>query len=384
MSDRDMPTADRKLSAPAGKGRWRLRPRENPGRAWRLMIVVLAIVAALAISGLLLVIARVDVFKAYGALYDGAFGNWRSFMQTMVRASTLMLTGLAAAIPFKAKIWNIGQEGQLIAGGMAGFLAFTLFSDLPRPLFFALVLIFAAVGGALMGGFCGWLKVRLRVDEIISTMMLNYIVLYAVGYMLSSSSLWKESVSAYQQSVLIPNELRFPKLFPDSPLHMGFLVALVAAILMKVLMDRSPLGFEIRALGLNPTAARFKGTNVSFTVVLVMLLSGGLAGLAGAGEVFGVQYRLVLDLAKGLGYTGIIVAMLANLDPIGVVLAAVLFGGLTNGAFRLQTATGVSSSFIGALQAIVLLCVLAGFVLSRYQLTRVTDADRVTADNDHS
>jgi ABC-type uncharacterized transport system permease subunit len=170
--------------------------------------------------------------------------------------------------------------------------------------------------------------------------------------------------------VLIPAAARFPKLVPTSGLHIGLLVSLGAAVLVKILLDRTSLGFEIRALGLNPTAARFKGMNVPATIMIVMLLSGGLAGLAGAGELMGVQYRLVLDLASGLGYTGIIVAMLANLDPLGVVLAAVLFGGLTNGAYRLQTSTGVSSSFIEAIQAIVLLSVLAAFVFSRYRLKR--------------
>jgi general nucleoside transport system permease protein len=360
---------------------WRFEPRENSSGLWQLLWILVAIVAALGISSLLLLITDVNVGTAYRALFDGAFGSTRSVLQTMVRASTLILTGLSAAIAFRAKIWNIGQEGQLIAGGVAAFWAFTLFSGLPRPLFILLVLLFALAGGALLGALTGVLKVRFRVDEIISTMMLNYIMLYFVAFMVSSGGPWKDPASAYQQSVLIPAAARFPKLVPASGLHIGLIVALAAAAVVKIILDRTPLGFEIRALGYNPTAARFKGMNVSATIMIVMLLSGGLAGLAGAGELMGVQYRLVLDLASGLGYTGIIVAMLANLDPLGVVLAAILFGGLTNGAYRLQTSTGVSSSFIEAIQAIVLLCVLAAFVFSRYRLKRTTHADPIAADS---
>ncbi|MFN2168257.1 MAG: ABC transporter permease [Anaerolineae bacterium] len=330
----------------------------------------------------MLLIARVNVGTAYRALFVGAFGSTRAILQTLVRAATLILTGLSAAIAFRAKIWNIGQEGQLIAGGVAAFWAFTLFSHLPRPFYILLVLLFALAGGALLGALTGLLKVRFRVDEIISTMMLNYIMLYFVSFMVSSGGPWKEPTSAYQQSILIPADARFPQLAHASGLHIGLIVALLAAAVVKVILDRTPLGFEIRALGYNPTAARFKGMNVPVTIMIVMLLSGGLAGLAGAGELLGVQYRLVLDLASGLGYTGIIVAMLANLDPLGVVVAAILFGGLTNGAFRLQTSTGVSSSIIEAIQAIVLLCVLAAFVFSRYRFERVPDADP-TAANSH-
>jgi ABC-type uncharacterized transport system permease subunit len=381
MTKQEAATGGSERSERAARVPWRLEPRQGAGGAWALLWIVVAIVAALAISSLLLVVARVNIPTAYSALLLGAFGSTRAVLQTLVRASTLILTGLSAAVAFRARIWNIGQEGQLIAGGVAGFWAFTLFSGLPRPLFFLLVLLFALAGGALLGGLTGVLKTRFRVDEIISSMMFNYIILYFVAFMVSSGGPWKEPTSAYQQSILIPAPLRFPMLVPASGLHIGLLVSLAAAAFVKILLERTPLGFEIRALGLNPTAARFKGTNVAATIVIVMLLSGGLAGLAGAGELFGIQYRLVLDLASGLGYTGIIVAMLANLDPLGVVVAAILFGGLTNGAYKLQTATGVSSSIIEAIQAIVLLCVLAAFVFSRYRLKRISNADPAAADS---
>jgi simple sugar transport system permease protein len=362
---------------------WKVEPRQQVSRSLKILSVVLAFLAALLISSLLLLTARVNLIEAFGALFIGAFGNWRSFMDTLARASPLILTGLAATLAFRGKVWNIGGEGQLVGGAMAAFLAFTLFSELPRPVFYLLVLVFSFTGGALFGAISGVLKVRFNVDEIISTVMMNYIILYFLSFMLSAEGPWREPGSYYQQTVLIPVKDRFPVLFPRSEVHLGFLVALLCAMLIKIVLDITPLGYEIRALGFNAKALKFKGTNISKLVVVTLLLSGGLAGLAGAGELFGVQHRLVMDLSNGLGYSGIIVAMLAGLDPVGVALAALLFGGLINGAYRLQTVTGVPSAFVDAIQAIVLLCVLASFVLSRYQIRRVVDVEPDLSSSDH-
>lgn len=368
---------------PTMLSRWRVEPRQDVGALWQALVVVMAVLAAAAISTILLLAARVNVAQAYGALLLGAFGSRFALLETLARSSALILTGLAAGLAFRARIWNIGGEGQLMAGGMGAFLAFTLFHELPQPLFLALLLLFAAAGGALLGGLVALLKVRFRIDEIISTVMFNYIMLYLVSYMVSGTGPWREPGSFFPQTVLLPPAARFPLLIPRSSVHLGVAVALGAALLVKVLLDHTPLGFDIRGIGLNPTALRFKGTNVSLIIGIVMLMSGGLAGLAGAGEVFGVQYRLGLNLAHGLGYAGIIVAMLGRMEPIGIVLAAVLFGGLINGAFQLQTTTGVPSAFVDAIQAIALFCVLASFVLSRYQVRRIAFGDADSADRNH-
>lgn len=373
-------TQPKKTALPRG---WKIEPRQQISRSVKILSIVMAFLAAMLFSSFLLLTAGVNLLEAFGALLKGAFGSWRAFMDTLARASPLILTGLAAALAFRGKIWNIGGEGQLIGGAMAGYLAFTLFSGLPRPVFYLLVLLFCFLGGALLGLLSGWLKVRFNVDEIISTVMMNYIILYFLSFMLSAEGPWREPGSYYQQTVLIPAGLRFPVLFPRSEVHLGFLVALTCAIIVKVMLDKTPLGYEIRALGFNPRALKFKGTNISRLIMVTLLLSGGLAGLAGAGELYGVQHRLLMDLSNGLGYAGIIVAMLAGLDPIGVVLAALLFGGLINGAYRLQTVTGVPSAFVDAIQAIVLLCVLASFVLSRFQIRRVVDVGSDISSSDH-
>lgn len=355
--------------------RWRIERRTDTSSLWQAASILIAIVAALLVSAILLLTAGANPLVAFGALFTGAFGSWRAVMETLVRAGPLILTGLAATIAFRARIWNIGAEGQLVVGAMAGYFALTLFGGLPRLPLFLLIVLFACAGGGAYGWLSGILKVRFRVDEIISTVMLNYVAILFLSFMLSGIGPWRQEGSYYQQSPEIPQVARFIVLLPQSRLHIGFAIAVLAAILIWVLLERTPLGYEIRAFGFNPTASRFKGTNVPGLVMLTMALSGGLAGLAGAGELFGIHHRLVLDLSTGIGYTGIIVAMLAGLNPLGVMVAGVLFGGLINGAFRLQIMTGVPSAFIAAIQAIVLLFVLAAAVLARYRIGRVEDAD---------
>lgn len=361
--------------APAPRLRWRIERRTDVSALWNTLAIVLAVLAAFLVAAILLLTAKADPLEAFVALFNGAFGSWRAVTETLVKSTPLILTGLATAIAFRARVWNIGQEGQLFIGAMAGYFAFTLFGGLPRLLLVLLICLFAIVGGAAYGWLAAILKTHFRVDEIISTVMLNYIAIFFLSFMLSASGPWREEGSYYQQSAQIPDSAHFFTLLPEYRLHIGFALAILSAVLIWLLLEKTPLGYEIRAVGDNPTAARFKGTSIPAIVMIVMAISGGLSGLAGAGELFGIHHRLVLDLSTGLGYTGIIVGMLAGLNPLGVVLAAILFGGLTNGAFRLQIVSGVPTAFIYAIQAIVLLFVLSASVLSRYRIRRVNDAE---------
>lgn len=358
-----------------GRSRWQLERRTEVSRWWQAASLLIAIVAAFAVAGLLLLTAKANVWVAFRALFGGAFGDWRALLETLVRAAPLILTGLAAALAFRGRVWNIGAEGQLVIGAMAGYWAYTLLNGLPRLPLLVGIFLFGALGGAIFGWLAGLLKVRFGVDEIISTVMLNYIAMFFLSFMLSGVGPWREPGSYYQQSPMIAEVAYLPVLIPRSRLHVGFVVAVLAAVLVYVLLEKTPLGYEMRAIGFNPIAARFKGTDVPRTVILTMAISGALAGLAGVGELFAIHRRLVMDISTGIGYTGIIVAMLANLHPLGVILAAILFGGLTNGAYRLQITTGVPSAFIFAIQAIVLLFVISASILSRYRIRRVVDAE---------
>lgn len=305
----------------------------------RLLSLLAALLAALLVSAVLMRSAGANVIEGFLALFSGGFGSWRAFMETLVKANPLILTGLAATIAFRGKIWNIGAEGQFFLGAMAAFWVAMNLTWLPRPVLLPAILVAAFIGGAVCGLIPAYLKAVLHVNEIIVTVMLNYIVRYTLSFMLSGP--WRDPTSFYLQSSAIPQISSLPLLVPGTRLHLGFLIALLAALAIYILLWKTPAGIDIRALGLNPIAAKFKGTDIVRTILFVMIISGGVAGLAGGGELIGLQHRFRLDLSTGYGFTGIIIAMLANLHPLGVVLAAIFFGGLVNGSMHLQIATGV-------------------------------------------
>lgn len=349
----------------------RIVEREKVPFHIRLLSIVITLVAALAVSGILIQLAGGDLVEALVSLFGGAFGSRYSILETLVKATPLILTGLATALAFKGKIWTIGQEGQLYAGAIAGYWAyFSLQEVLPRAPLLLVIVIAGFAGGAVYGWIPGVLKARFGVDEVISTVMGNYIVAYLLSFLLSGVGPWREPGSYYQQSAMIAESAEFPLLASESRLHTGLVLALLMAVVTYIIMRRSPLGFEIRAFGSNPNAVKFKGTDISRLLILTMAISGGLCGLAGVGELFGVQHRLRLDLSPGYGYTGIIVAMLADLNPIGVVPAAILFGGLLHGSVRMQVVTGIDQAAVGSIQAIILLFFLTSQVLTRYRIQR--------------
>lgn len=337
----------------------------------RLASVLLAVLAALLISAALIGSAGANVFDAFYALFAGGFGSPHAWLETLVKASPLMLTSLAVTVAFRAKAWNIGAEGQLYIGAMAAYWAAVNLSSLPRLLLIPMIFLIAFLFGALYGLIPGFLKARMKVDEVIVTVMTNYIAQYAMSFLLAG--LWRDPSSFYLQTIEIPAVSRLPILVEGSRLHLGFLVALLTALAVFILLSKTSLGYEIRAIGYNAKAARFNGINVGRTFMIVMAVSGGIAGLAGAGELAGLYYRLrMTDIAAGYGYTGIIIAMLASLNPIGVIFASILFGGLVNGSMRLQVMTGVPISIVYAMQAIFLLCVLTAEVATRYRVKRVS------------
>lgn len=331
--------------------------------------LLLALLAAVLVSSVLILSAGAGLSEAFKALLGGGFGGKNPFLETLVKTTPLILSGLAATIAFRAKIWNIGAEGQLVLGAMAAYAVIFYFPWLPRLVMVPAIIVAGFLGGALWGWIPGYLKARLKVDEIIVTVMLNYVARYMLSFVLAG--LWKDPSSYYLQSSELPKSANWPLLVADSRLHIGFLLALLAALIFYVLLWRTPFGYEIRALGLNPIASKFKGTNISRTIIWTMVLSGGVAGLAGAGELAGLQHRLRLDLTSGYGFTGIIIAMLGGLHPLGVVLASLFFGGLVNGSVRMQIITGVPVAVVYVIQAIVLLFLLTADVFSKYQVRKV-------------
>ena len=341
--------------------------RVSPSALWQVLSVVLALFGSVIVSAVLLTSTGADLGVAFGAMIDGAFGGMRATAKTLAKATPLILTGIAVAVAFRAKIWNIGAEGQLFAGAMTSYWAYTVIG--PAPGVFLIPILFMAgfIGGGLYGGIAGYLKAKFSVNEVLTTVMLNYVIRFVLSYMLVAGP-WRDPASFYQQTPRIDKGVWLPDLFEISKLHLGFAVAVILAIAVYVMLTRSSFGYEIRAVGFNPRAAKFKGINIGRTTVMVMIISGGLAGLAGVTEVFGVAHRLKPDISLGFGFTGIIIAVLALLNPLTVVPLAIIFGAFTNGGIKMQIATGVPSAIASAIEAIILLFFLTAAALTRFKV----------------
>ena len=352
---------------------FRLEKREHVNRFWQVVMTLFALFIALVITGVLIISSGADFGKAISGLISGAFGSWKAILETLVKATPLILTSLAVTLAFRGNIMNIGAEGQLFCGAMAGYWVAANFSAMNPVLHVILIVVGGFIGGAICGLIPGILKGWLKVDETIVTVMMNYIVQYLLSFLLSG--VWQAPGEHYYLSSPVPEAVYYPYIFQNSRLHIGFLFAIVAAIAVYVILQKTRLGYEIRAIGLNPVAARFKGINVSRVIIITMLISGGIAGLAGVGEVVGLHHRLRMDISSGYGFTGIIIALLGGLNPFAVIIASIFMGGLINGSNSMQIFSHVPSALVDAMQAIVLICLLAFQVLANYRIRKVKDVD---------
>ncbi len=345
----------------------RLEPRQSTPLWMAMSAPVLAVVAALIICAGLVLWAGEPVLNAYWLLFKGAAGSRFALTETMTRATPMILTGLAAAIAFRAKLWNIGGEGQFYVGALSATWLGSGMITLPAWLMIPFLMVAGALAGGLLLLIPAILKNRLKVDEVVTTLLLNFIVLLVVNYLLEGplkdpmSMGWPQSASIIDEGVL-------PVIVSKSRLHLGFVFALAAAVLAWAIMRFTVWGYEIRAVGFNAAAAAFSGIGVNRTIVLTALLSGGLAGLAGVGEVAGTKGYLTLDLSPGFGYAGIAVAMLAALHPLAVIASAMFLAGIYVGADSMSRAINVPTYIADVIVATSVLSVLVGVMLTRYRL----------------
>jgi simple sugar transport system permease protein len=330
---------------------------------------LLAVMAAMVLCSGLIVWAGAPVLDAYAALATGALGSRFAISETLTRATPLMFTGLAVAVAFRAKLWNIGGEGQLYAGALAATWVGTGSLTLPAYLMIPILFLAAALAGGLLLLLPTVLKIRLKVDEVVTTLLLNFVVLLFVNYLLFGP--WKDPLSmGWPQAAPIVDDGLLPNLVARTRLHFGLVAALTAALGVWIIMRFTHWGFEIRAVGLNTPAAVFAGIPVNATVVRTALLSGGLAACAGVTEVCGTKGYLTLDISPGFGYTGIAVAMLAGLHPLGVVLSAVFVAAVYNGADSMSRAMGISNYLADVMTAVALLAVLVSMLLIQYRVRK--------------
>ncbi len=347
----------------------RFEPRERIPHWLRLLAPLLAIAAALAICSVLVLWAGAGVGEAYRALIKGAVGSRFALSETLTRATPLIFTGLAAAVAFRAKLWNIGGEGQLYAGALAVTWVGTGAVALPSPAMVPLLFASAALAGGLLLFVPTLLKTHLRVDEVVTTLLLNFVMLLFVDYLLFGP--WKDPMAlGWPQAAPIVEQGVLPVIVPKTRLHAGLVFAVAAALGIWLVMRFTRWGFEIRAVGLGVGAARFAGIPLNATVIRTALLSGGLAACAGVTEVCGTKGYLTADISPGFGYTGIAVAMLAGLHPLGVVAAALFIAGIYNGADSMSRAMSISSYLADVITATTLLLVLVSGLVVQFRIRR--------------
>jgi ABC-type uncharacterized transport system permease subunit len=344
----------------------RLEPVE-PSLARTLALPLAALAVTLAVAAALVMAAGAPPLGVFALVWKGAAGSQFALMETLTRATPLIFTGLAVAVAFRARLWNIGAEAQLYMGAVVAVTLGTGALPLPAPILLPLIALAGALAGGLMLLGPALLKTRFGVDEVVTTLLLNFVVLLFVS-MLLEGPLKDARGLGWPQSAKVIDAAEWPRLIRGKRLHWGFVVGILAALGVAALMARTTLGYAMRAVGHNAEGARFIGVPVERTVIATALISGGLAGLAGVAEVSGLKGNLTLDLSPGFGYTGIVVAMLALLNPIGVIFSAIFVAGIFVGADAMSRSAGVPSYIADVMTATALLTMSAAIMLTRFRV----------------
>jgi simple sugar transport system permease protein len=354
------------------------------------VISIGSVLVAFIVSGIILKIIGGEPLLVAKFFYQATFGSWATFSDTIVKATPLIMVGLACSVAFKMKLWNIGAEGQFYMGAFAASLVVLVplvSPDSPKVVVIGLMIVMGMLGGAIWGFFPGYLKARFQVNEIITTLMLNYIAVLWNNFWIFDK--WSDGgfqmTPAFEKSAWLPRVTDYAREYSTfieggsglanfmssigldrisgMTLHVGVFFGIIAAVIVWWIFDRSRWGYEIKLIGDNPKAARYAGLNITRNVVLVMMVSGALAGLAGMSEITGVVHRLQERISPGYGFTGIIVAWLAKLNPFAVIIVSILFGALIVAGREIQP-----SGLASLLQGIILFMVISSDVLLRYQI----------------
>ncbi|MBX3531383.1 MAG: ABC transporter permease [Rhizobiaceae bacterium] len=345
----------------------RLEPVVSPSALASILYPAGAILVTVVIASLLVLVAGASPFTVFGLVLKGAAGSQFALMETLTRATPLIFTGLAVAVAFRARLWNIGAEAQLYAGAIITVVLGTGALPLPAVVLLPLMIAAAILAGAMLLAGPAVLKIRFGVDEVVTTLLINFIMVLFVSMLLEG--VLKDPMGlGWPQSQKLIADARLPRIVTGRRLHYGFVLAILSAVVVWIVMKKTTLGFEMRAVGHNPEAARFAGIPVNRVLMKTALFSGGLAALAGFSEVAGLKGNLTLDLSPGYGYSGIVVAMLALLNPLGVVVSAIFVAGIFVGADAMSRAAGVPSYIADVMVALALLTMVVAIMLTRYRV----------------
>ena len=351
------------------KPRWRFVKTDSPPFWIKPLIPVLALIGTFIITSGLILLANANPFESYYYFLIAPFGSRVSILEILVKSTPLIITGVAVTYAFTAGYYNIGAEGQLYAGAIAATGIGMAMHGVPAIIALPLMILGGFVAGVGWALIPALLKVKLAVDEVVTTLLMNSIMAYIVSAILNGP--WRDPNSGWPQSPDIAPTAVFFKLIPRSRLNFGFVVAIILVIILWIVMTRTSFGLKMRAVGLGKPAAKFAGIKVERTILTAALISGGIAGLAGVAEVAGIHFHLIGEISPGYGYTGVIIATLGALNAFGVGLAALFFGLVETGAQTLSRALGVPVYLGEVTQATMLLVALGMLLLQRYKLRRM-------------
>ncbi len=343
-----------------------------------LGLTALGVFGAFLASSVLILLVGQNPVTALAALFVGAFGSANAWAETIVKTTPLLLVGVAVSLAFRARVWNIGAEGQLYAGALAA-TAFMLYLPiaLPAPLMLPSAVLAGFLGGALFSLIPAVLRAFYGINEIIVTILLNYVAIYGTSYCIYGPM--RTTEGPLPLTDMIPDSAVMPILVPNTRLHAGILVGLGVALLVHVLLWRTSFGYEVRVVGASREAASYAGVPVARSILLAMVVSGGIAGMAGMIEVSALHHRLLDGISPGYGFTGIVVALLAKLNPIAAIFAALLFGGLIVGGDSMQRSSDISVMMVYIIQGLVVLMVLGtDYITHRQKRWREQPSDEST------
>jgi simple sugar transport system permease protein len=351
---------------------FRLEKAPPPSTLRRALLPVRALVATFLAGAIPILAAGANPLTAYYQMAAGSLGDMIAITEVFVRAAPLMLTGLAIAIAFRAKFWNIGAEGQLYAGAILGTLVAVNFPELPFWIHIPFMIVAGMIGGALCA-LPGILKIKLKVGDVVITLMLNFIMIILTSYLVQN--VLKDPFTRWPQSPPITDSATYPILIPFTRFHLGIVIALFVALVVGYgLIEYTALGYEIKAVGSNEIASRLAGINPTALTIKTAIISGSFAGLAGIGEVAGIRHHLIATLSPvpiGYGLTGVVIAVISGLNPLSVVLVAFLFSIIINGSQTMSRLTGVPIFLSEIFQGLALGFSLLFIFLDQYRIRRV-------------
>ena len=351
-----------------GKSVIRLRlVKREPLTGWaKIAIPIGAIVVTLLLSAVPILLAGGHLWKSYFYLFYGAVGTRYNLLETFVKASPLVLTGLSVAFAFRAKFWNIGAEGQLLAGALAATVLGVHFGAIPPALVLPTIIVVGFLAGGIWASIPALLKTKLKVDDVVSTLLLNYVMLHIMGALLFGPL--QQPGSSWPRSSAIIKAACYPILLARSRFHLGILISFLAVWIIWLINKKTIFGYRAKAVGINIRAAHFGGINTTSVILWTALISGGLAGLAGVGELCAIQYRLIMDISPGYGYSGIVIAMLGNLHPVGVLFSSLFFSVIIVGAQTMSRMTGVPTYIAEVIQGMALMVMLIFLLFTEYRI----------------